>query len=71
MYAAPAGEWDDAAPAEVDPVWDLLGWRQTRESDRRAPVVRDPPNPLFWEVQSIVRQTSPLQLDECFFDFRV
>ena len=71
MDAAPSSKGRDPRSGEIDPVWDLLGRHETGERDRRAPVVRDPPNPLFWEVQSIVRQTSPLQLDECFFDFRV
>ena len=71
MDAAASSERRDAAAAKVNAVWDLLGRHETGERDRRAPVVRDPPNPLFWKVRSIVRQTSPLQLDKGLFDFRV
>ena len=71
MDAAASSKRRDSCSGEIDPVGDLLGGDEARECDRRAPVVRDPPDPFSWTVRSIVRQTSPLQLDKGLFDFRV
>ena len=71
MDAAASSKRRDSCSGEIDPVGDLLRWDEARECDRRAPVVRDPPDPFSWKVRSIVRQTSPLQLDKGLFDFRV